>query len=152
MCKTADDPVAAGHSVSLLAGHGGSAKAQGTIVATTLELGRFGFSDDDIAMLLKDKHASFDCQKALLFAVKCFRSDTHIDNRTIVKLLRGDSYSSTERLRSLGEVIVKLMKMGIKDEQHALSCIIGKTGNMTTRLGRADALFAKESAKQNKLH
>jgi hypothetical protein len=109
---------------------GGSVKAQGTIVATALELRGFGFSDDDITMLLKNKHASFDCQKALLDTVKCFRSDTHINNPTIVKLFRGDSSSTTETLRSLGKVVEKLMNMDVEDEKRALLRIIGKNGKM----------------------
>jgi hypothetical protein len=110
---------------SLIASNAGrSAKAQGTIVATSLELRGMGFSNDDIAMMLRGNNASFNCQRVLLVAIKCLQSDTQVKRKTIVLLLRGGTYSNAKVLQALGEVAVKLLAAGIR-------------GNaLLTRLGR----------------
>jgi hypothetical protein len=64
---------------NLIVGNAGrAAKAQSTIVATALDLRVMGFSDDDIAMLLRGNHASFTCQRTLLVAVECLQSGTQV--------------------------------------------------------------------------
>jgi hypothetical protein len=101
---------------SLIASNAGrSAKAQGTIVATSLELRGMGFSNDDIAMMLRGNNASFNCQWVLLVAIKCLQSDTQVKRKTIVLLLRGGKYSNAKVLQALGEVTVKLLAAGIQE-------------------------------------
>jgi hypothetical protein len=113
---------------SLIASNAGrSAKAQGTIVATSLELRGMGFSNDDIAMMLRGNNASFTCQRALLDAIKCIQSETPLKRKSIVLLLRGGKYSNAKVLQALGEITVKLLVAGIQENA------------LLTRLGRYSA-------------
>jgi hypothetical protein len=83
-----------------------------------------GFSDDEIAIMLRSNHASFTCQRTLLVAVECLQSNTQVKNKTIVKLLRGGSNSSGKVLQGLGEIVMKLLGTGI--EENALVARLGR--------------------------
>ncbi len=103
---------------SLIASNAGrAAKAQSTIVATALELRVMGFSDDEIAIMLRGNHASFTCQRTLLVAVvSSLQSNTQVKNKAIVKPLRGGSNSSAKVLQGLGEIVMKLLATGIGED------------------------------------
>jgi hypothetical protein len=103
-----------------------------------------GFSDDDIAMLLRGNHASFTCQRALLVAVNyCLQSNTQVKRRMTVLFLRGGSNSNARVLQALGEVAMKLLATGIKenalvarlgryaaDPSNRLTCAINLLGSL----------------------
>jgi hypothetical protein len=104
---------------SLIASNAGrSAKAQCTIVATSLELRSMGFSNDDIAIMLGGNNASFTCQRVLLVAIKCIQSDTKVKRKTIVLLLRGGKYSNAKVLQGSREAV---------GGGHSGKCVINKT-------------------------
>ncbi len=55
--------------------------------------------------------------KFLRLTSKCLQSDTHVKNKTIVKLLCGGSNSSTQVLQGLGKIVRKLLaKGGIEED------------------------------------
>ncbi len=124
---------------SLLASDGSrAAKAQGSIVATALELRSMHFSNNDITLLLKDHSGSFSCQQALLVAVRCLTLNASVKKKTIAKLLRGDRSSSTKTIQDLGVKLKELLATGIGED--ALVTRLGNAGSMFRRLSCANKI------------
>ena len=115
-----------------------AAKAQGSIVATALELRSMNFSNNDITLLLKDNSGSFSCQQALLVAVRCLRLNTSVKKKTIVKLLRGDKSSSTKTIQDLGKKIKGLLAAGIGED--VLVARLGNARSISRRLSCANKI------------